>query len=277
MICFESVKEILDEIYERIPGISTDQKNIAIKEKIRLLEYKYNNLMNFEVSVDFENPATRFAYIFKYVTSHANIIYSFLINCEDLRKVFFKPSVQVTSLGSGPGSDVMGFSKYLSNFSLSTLVFYYLYDKELIWGREWEIIRKRIEPMDHNIHFGSFDVTIPSTWKRSYKYLDSDIFTMIYFYSELHLNRDASILFFNNLINKAKSGAIFIYADNKIQTLDNSIDSLFLVDKFQRVNFFERNMRLPHEEQMDVLQDYISIFGCPVIAPKVTFRVFRKI
>jgi hypothetical protein len=72
MNCFQIIKSVLDEAYSQIPGDEVSKDN-DIKEAIKYLRKEYTNLLNSN-NITYSDPITRFAYIYTYVTSHANLV-----------------------------------------------------------------------------------------------------------------------------------------------------------------------------------------------------------
>lgn len=120
MNCFQLVKDVLDEIYSVIPFSDDSQKDKAIKAELSLLRGKYAKLKSSGTPIDYENPITRFSYIYGYVTSHANIVYEIIESTNLLSALMDSDKVSMTSIGGGPGSDLLGVIKYLTNTNKKT-------------------------------------------------------------------------------------------------------------------------------------------------------------
>jgi hypothetical protein len=72
MNCFQIIKSVLDEAYEEIQG-NEAEKDQLISDALEYLRVEYSKLID-GVDIDYSHPVTRFAYIYTYVTSHANIV-----------------------------------------------------------------------------------------------------------------------------------------------------------------------------------------------------------
>ena len=72
MNCFQIIKSILDEEYNQIPGNEVE-KDEQIKARLKALSSGYAQLSE-ENTISYRDSITRFAYIYKYVTSHANLV-----------------------------------------------------------------------------------------------------------------------------------------------------------------------------------------------------------
>jgi hypothetical protein len=72
MNCFQIIKSVLDEAYNEIPGTEAviDRE---INDALEYLRNEYSRLLT-ENAITYSDPITRFAYIYVYVTSHANLV-----------------------------------------------------------------------------------------------------------------------------------------------------------------------------------------------------------
>lgn len=207
MNCFQLVKIVLDEIYTEIPLPGEPEKDAAISKELKLLSERYANLAS-GITVDYENAVTRFAYIYRYVTSHANIVYDIIRGCSELTELMNSDKVTMTCFGGGPGSDFLGVLKYLINHGKNPTLRCTLYDREEAWGESWSDVDNKLETqLRISTFFQRFDVAEPKTWENHSKYLNSDLFTMVYFMSEVFSIKDRAELFFENFFSKAKEGS----------------------------------------------------------------------
>lgn len=138
MLCFELVKKVLDELYAQIPG-DENTKDAAITAKLSSLRSDYGRLGTktpTHGSIDYENPVTRFAYIYCYVTSHSNIVYSLIHQSPALQACFDAERLHVTCVGGGPGSDLVGILKYMINANKKPTLTCSLYVRGIFLARE---------------------------------------------------------------------------------------------------------------------------------------------
>jgi ribosomal protein S20 len=81
---FQLIKSVLDELYKRIPG-KTAEKDKLINAQIKTLSKTYARLSEEAPKTNYADDITRFAYIYEYVTSHANVVYQLIRDSADLR------------------------------------------------------------------------------------------------------------------------------------------------------------------------------------------------
>ena len=115
MEIFKLVEQVLDELYAQISGSET-AKAAAVNGKLTMLTRRYTDLKREADPIDYSEPATRLAYLYKYVTCHSNLVYTRIKDLRELSDLFEKSSVQVACLRGGPGSDLLGMLKYCADY-----------------------------------------------------------------------------------------------------------------------------------------------------------------
>ena len=213
MNCFQIIKSVLDEAYNDIKG-SEEEKDALILGALESLRNDYSNLLT-STGINYSHPITRFAYIYIYVTSHANFVYKIIQSSSKLSAVFDNERVNVACIGGGPGSDFLGILKYLMINDKKPKVKFQLCDKEKTWAESWSDVDDKVDPEFRiSTSYLPLDVTKPGDWQPHTKYFQSDLFTMIYFMSEVRALRDSSNDYFANLFKNARQGALFLFVDN---------------------------------------------------------------
>lgn len=76
MNCFDLVSVVLDELWNDMEG-DEHKKSRAVKEEITNLSINYCAISQNSV-IDYSNPVTQFAYIFKYTSTHGDYLYQLL-------------------------------------------------------------------------------------------------------------------------------------------------------------------------------------------------------
>lgn len=278
MNCFQLVKSVLDELYARIPAANDEEKDRQILSTLRFLEEQYAKLAR-GTSIDYTDITTRFAYIYKYVTSHANIVYQIIQESSQLAALFEQDKVNVTCVGGGPGSDFLGILKYVLLSGRKPFLRCTLFDGEVSWGECWNDVDEKLQAELRISTFCQlFDVTDRATWANNIKYLNSDLFTLIYFMSEVDSRRTDAEPFFSNLFAKARQGALFLYVDNNNPQFYGWFDSLARKYSLEVLKSSEITMPIRDlsEEKRD-LGEYWGKFSSPKLTGNIAFRVCRKI
>ena len=276
MNVFQLIKSVLDEIYVRIPG-EQDEKDSKIRKQLASLRAAYAELQK-GVTNDYSDPTTRFAYIHKYVTSHANIVYQLLKNCPELTRLFDNEQVNITCVGGGPGSDFLGILKYIIRSDKAPHLRCNLFDKEESWAECWNDVDEKLKSaLRISTFFVPFDVTDPNSWSTYQKFLKSDLFTMVYFVSEITTLREKAESFFANLFQNAKPGALLLFVDNNNEMFYGWIDQLTSQHGLKTIKSGETvvGMEDLSEEKRD-LGEYYEKFEDPKLTANVAFRIYQK-
>jgi hypothetical protein len=151
-----------------------------------------------------------------------------------------------------------------------------LYDYEENWADVWEDVAPTLKAFHMHSMFRQLDVTSPEALKTHTKLFDADLFTMIYFMSEVYSNKDAAGLFFDHLFENAKVGSIFVFVDNARYMFYNWFDILskYYMEEIKTVNF--RQFKTTIDEEKTDLEPYYSKFGDPNLKLKTAYRICRK-
>jgi hypothetical protein len=287
MTIFELVKIALDELYADGRREYGDNLDDRIRETMKYLSRSYGqlNLPN-RTPVDYSDPATRFAYVYKYTAAHGDYLVQVLEMLRDQlgSQIFAGRSVRISCVGGGPGSDIIGFLKFLdengNNKSIEKVTCYLL-DKEQAWADTWTELGECLDMKVHvNTNFQILDITDPVSWKIQRKFLQANLFTMSFFASEIYSLRklDTVKSFWSELFSGAESGSLFLYSDNGHSCFNDYIDEQWNGAGLERV-IGDDNMRfIPrYSEQASDLGEYLMKFGqSPRIQGTVTYRVLRK-
>lgn len=285
MTLFQLVKAVLDVLYKESQDIYNEKTDSIIKSKIKYLSDSYINLGNTQFTpIDYRDPTTRFAYVYKYVASHGDYLVQLM---EQLRtttesNIFKNRSALVSCLGGGPGSDIIAILKYLSNFTSEPVeeVTFYLLDKQQAWADTWTELNKVFGGKIVHTYFQPFDITSPSSWEFQKKFTQADVFTLSYFVSEVkNLDSTGAIKqSFDTIFGSAKSGSIILYVDNGHQSFNDYFDSICEESKFETL-ICESNIRKTPSftEQSNALLEYTAKFDqSPKIQSYLSFRALRK-
>jgi len=275
MNCFQLIKSVLDEAYEQIPG-NEAERDFKINDMLSALRNDYSNLLR-GAEIGYRDPLIRFAYIYAYVTSHANLVYSTIQDNENLGNIFDRERVNVACIGGGPGSDFLGILKYLLVNQKSPFVRFDICDKERAWAESWHDVDAKVDaPFRISTSYLSLDVTKPDDWKTYQRYFQSDVFTMIYFMSEVYTCRDLADEYFNNLFSQAKLDSFFLFIDNNSPNFYDWFDELALANNINILEKGEDRMRIPFDEDKTDLEIYFEKFSSPKLTANIAYRIGQK-
>jgi len=275
MNCFELLKTVLDDAYLEIKG-SEEEKDERISAELSRLSSQYRDLTKQSI-IDYSDPVTRFAYAYSYVTSHANLVCDRIRNSTHLKTLFERDTIQVSCIGGGPGSDLLGILKYLHKRTSKLQLTCNVFDRETAWGETWAGLFQKVDSGVKVLpSFNVFNVIDPTSWQKFRRYLNSDLFTMVYFMSEVYGLKTQANDYFSHLLAEARQGATFIYIDNRHSEFTNWFDTLAKKHGLDTLDKSEGTYILPRAEEKKTLEPYYSKFRDPKIKANITWRIAQK-
>ncbi|WP_295245684.1 hypothetical protein [uncultured Brevundimonas sp.] len=211
----QTVSPTLDALYEDVVDAHAKQADAKIKEAFKKLSTSYYNIGKpNRVRPDYTDTATRFAYAYKYVGCHAYVLRRVL---EKLPRPAFlsKKALDVTCIGGGPGSDLIGVLDFISRAKPSSAlkkVEFSIFDKEPGWLRNLEVTEAKI-PFDIEVEsaFCEFDATEEPKKSLKLALRAADLVSISFLVSEL-LELDCSP-FWEAVFEAIPSGCLVIICD----------------------------------------------------------------
>lgn len=287
MTIFELVKIALDELYKEGLKVHGANLDAMIKKQITYLSLSYGQLNQLDRKpVNYKDPSTRFAYVYKYVASHGDYVVQVL---EAFRAkldgpVFTSENVRLSCIGGGPGSDIIAVLKYLDEHSKSEnvkKVTCYLLDREQAWADTWTELDDSLKTeLKLHANFQPLDVTDPDSWAQQTKFLQADLFTLSYFVSEVWSLDGSGVVtnFWKKLFKEAKSGALFLYDDNGHDDFNAYFDKQWkdagLACLVSKNNI---DIRPRWSEEKSELGEFLEKFGQqPKLKSSLSYRVLKK-
>jgi hypothetical protein len=287
MTIFQLVRIALDRLEEQGTKKYGSKLDDEIIKQLDYLKDSYAALKNpSRTPIKYRDPAVRFAYVYKYVGAHADYLVQALERFEAAKgPIFTTKEVRVSCLGGGPGSDIVGVLKHLADHPPAKPVekfTCYLLDKELAWADVWNELGASLIPNVHTeIQVEPLDVTNPESWEYLVNFRRADLFTLIYFVSEIWSLKSKVARFWRDLFEDAKPGALFLFLDNLNAEFTDYFDEKCEAAGLGRLLSVDDPHMTPHgDEQASELKKYIKRFGPaahnPKVQAKVSYRVWRK-
>ena len=280
------MKIALDELYKEGKEQHGTNLDTEITGKVKYLADSYRELGSDERDpIDYKDPATRFAYVFKYTASHGDYMVQTLQAARTALKgnLFKGEALRLSCVGGGPGSDVIGVLKYLSDYPSEPTkkVTCYLLDGEQAWADTWTEIGDPIETsVSVNVNFQPLDVTDPNSWSAQKRFLQADVFTLSYFVSEVYaVDTGVVAAFWKKMFDEAKPGALFFYVDNGSEVFNTYFDNQWNKrgDIEALIETDDESITPRYTEQASELGDYRVKFGQhPKLKSRISYRVLRK-
>lgn len=275
MNCFQLIKTVLDEAYNAIPGNNT-ARDKAIGEALEGLSKAYQGLLK-KGCLDYSDPARRFAYLYRYTTSHANIVYNKISDHKTLRQLFEQERLVVSCIGGGPGSDFLGILKYCLKNKKNVELKCQIMDRDPAWSESWSDVDDKVKSTFRiSTTYQPIDVADPASWGKFIKHFQADLFTLIYFVSEVFAVADKANDYFATLLANLKPGSTLLYVDNNDSRFTGWIDGLVKNAKLDVLTNGQGVEKMPWDEDKSDLEPYFSKFGAPKLNADVAYRVIRN-
>ncbi len=297
MNCYQLVKTVLDELYDQLPFSCESDKDKAIFDELKVLREKYPELTN-GMTINYGDCTTRFAYIYRYVAAHAFTTYALIRDTPELASLFNKSPLRVCCLGGGPGSELLGILKYMEKNNKSSTLNCRVYDREERWRESLGSVCNQLISFSLLPSFRTLDVVDAEAWTKYPELIDSNLFTMSFFISELYSRRQRTEGFLIDLFKKSKRSSMFLFIDNSSHYSREWFDRLVkmhnqqgVYGKLQLIKKSEgHGFQLENGEQAKDLEPYISKFvsskrgksdesnevGLPRSYPQVDYRIYHK-
>lgn len=279
---FKIIRQVLDETYHRVPGDSPGKKDALVTRRIKELSSRYHTLTKRgRQPIDYSKPSVRFAYLYAYLFARADSFYQILAAHPQVSgKLAHDKSLRITSIGAGPGSEVLGLVKLAKDYGRTSALRCHLCDREKAWKKTWQKLAEASQiKFSLDAKYVVFDATDESTYLDLAACLKADIFIFSYFVSEVVAFKSEAIDFLNYLANAAKSGAIFIFVDNNDSRFFASFaDEFATKHRFERIDEGAGVFKPSPDEQKYELGDYTKRFEgrLPHLTIKVDFRLWCK-
>ncbi len=275
MNCFQLIKSVLDEAYHAIPGKQA-AKDAAIEEALEGLSKAYKVLLK-KGCLDYSDPARRFAYLYRYTTSHANIVYNKICDHKSLRELFKQERLVVSCIGGGPGSDFLGILKYCLKNKKKVDLKCQIMDRDPAWSESWSDVDDKVKSTFRlSTSYQPIDVADPESWGKFSKHFQADLFTLIYFVSEVYAVADNANDYFATLLAQMKPGATLLYVDNNDSRFTEWFDGLVKKAKLEVLKSGAGVEKMPWDEDKSDLEPYFSKFSSTKLDADIAYRIIRK-
>lgn len=187
--------------------------------------------------IDYGDLATQAAYVFMYVAGHADFLHAVLNRGreEDAFRSLRKPEIHVTSVGGGPGSDLLALVRILRMINPDErprVVRYRVLDKQPNWHEILQTVADAQRgTFDIELSFEAVDVTVPDQWRHASCAAD-DLLIMNFFVSEVCRLREAASVrgCLESLLGSLSAQSVLVFNDSAFPScyeyFDNRVDAI---------------------------------------------------
>lgn len=219
---FDWVGGALNKYWDEVKWEYGREAESSVCTKIELLERYYANILSASAICKanrpkFELATVRWGYLYKYGSSHAGYVYQIASKSSRIESVFTENEYPlITCVGSGPGSEYLGLSKFIYQHGISCVPQFFLFDHRDEWSevRQTLVEQLPVELKNTAPHFRRVDITDAcswTTWGPAFNMTDMFIFS--WFLSEVFNQRAQVQPFLDYVFRSAKPNSLFLFID----------------------------------------------------------------
>jgi len=152
-------------------------------------------------------------------------------------------------------------------------------DRDPAWAESWSDVGDKVgTSMNLRTSFLSFDVTDPTNWQVFKKHFAADLFTLIFFVSEVYALRAKAESYFDALFSNMKKDAILLYVDNNSPEFYKWFDELVKKHGLKTLDNGSGRAQMPYDEEKRDLGEYAKNgrFESPKLTSDIAWRVVQK-
>ncbi|XP_033631583.1 uncharacterized protein LOC117293390 [Asterias rubens] len=285
-VCFrELLGKVFNDLLEQVPDPAPSLRLDSVKTSLRSISLLYRKGLcrpSQSERSNWNDAAKRCAYFFLYFTHHCYLVY---VSLQQVRPVSWKNKsmMKVCSIGGGPGSDLVGVTKFLrdANRFPSSLLQCLVLDLFPNWKLTWDAIYPNL-PDDFHVTYKRCDLVrdtiLPSDVLSFIR--DVDLLTLVKSYSAVSaFFRTAPYRreLLRSILDELKHGCLVLFIDNEYE--DDDFEEVFASssDAFELVADFSGKASSPHGGYYGLISYYCSLFDYkPMRSCNVIIKVFRK-
>jgi hypothetical protein len=286
MSTFRLVTPLLRDLDRRGFVALGDEWDSQVRLAIQDLQDRYFQLRDKNRKlIDYSSLPVQMAYAFMYVASHADFLSQILTQSTKVAAGGFLTgrSIRVTSLGGGPGSDLLAIIRLLRDMRPSERprsLHYRVLDKEPNWHESLAIIAdSQRASFEITLQFERIDVTVERDWVDA-SLADDDYVIMNYFVSEVCALREAGSVrrCFRHLLDSMVAGSSLIYNDSSAYSFYSFFDErIRIAGGFSQIIADSEKLFVSDYDFDDFYKDFMVRFDRnPKQHSSAVFRVLRK-
>lgn len=295
MYLFKLVKQALDVLYADATSEydSSGSLESTVRDHLQLLSSSYGQLTAAGGDpIDYNDIAARIGYLFCYVAAHADHVRHALQLLRNERNcdLFDQSALRVTSIGSGPGTDVLGILKYLHESPTEpvTDIEARLFDRESAWKDARKALKRAYanhpavangDRLRLKTKTRSLDIHNGRPWTNQGNPHDADLITLSYFVSEAYSqNKETAARWLEELFSRVRSGTYILYVDNASQPITNYFDAIWQQFDLDLLCRYSGECQIADSEQKSELVTYNSRFAPrqPKLKSDLCMRLLTK-
>ena len=230
LLYFEIIRDVVEQGIESYASINQEQREKVLSQMRSQIDRTSAQHRTSEPEIDYGDPLCRLGYLFRHGGVNATFVEKALCEDERLQQALShaqsKRTLKVCSLGGGPGTELLGFGKYLLNdhAAMPNRIDFTVLDSVHHWSETWDLLAERTEQAiqtelerDKPIiasHFLTFDVLNPSSYVGyTSRFKDVDVVIYNYLFSENQGKLDVAQQAVKYLATTTSQGCVFLVID----------------------------------------------------------------
>ena len=217
---------VVGKYFSSMIGSNTDTVIFRLRSCFDSMSMTYRRgLRNAGSRPDWSTDDNRCTYIYRFFTMHCHLVYhSLQLSCDELKSLWKKHlTLRVCCIGGGPGSDVVGLTKFLRDKELFPVdrLECSIIDIYKDWEKNWGTLNKanpcelpRMSYLSGNITRTDSGLSIGELAT----FRSADVITMVKFFSTVAAfirKDDAHGNLLKKIFQEMKPGAVVLYIDNR--------------------------------------------------------------
>lgn len=299
---FTTINSVLDQAISDICRVQRISEANALERARQFLVDTSAQYYSEDPHVAYEDPLCRWAYLYTYVGAHANLLDNALCNLDPLQnfllsKIHSSQSLSICSLGGGPGSELLGFVKFIErtkNPGDCINLQFSLIDRVPQWDDSWHALVNGLENTFKS-NYGASRQNWPIIINHSFLPLDmldvncfggflsrfgsTELFVLNHVVSELLAHPNEFQTVFNTIVNLAPDNAFILIIDRNqgdVVTLCNR-----LIDENGEVikvaEYSESRSMDPDEQKQNLGKWYQQMNHNPKLKWRAYYYLAQKI
>jgi Protein of unknown function (DUF3115). len=283
---FDVVRSVMTILDDQGAADHDDWEDL-LAERLASLEASYAELLKVDRElIDYSDLATQTAYVFRYVIGHAEYICQLLTMArQDTGAPLFETDeLWVTSVGGGPGSELLGLVKYLAQAKTKEpeikKIVYTVVDKENNWRHVIDLVIDAIETdIEIDVYYRTFDVTeekIPDNVTLKHE----ELVFMSFFISEVCRLPDAKNVRKNvtAILDSMPSNSLLLYNDSRAYSFHSFFDARVAAAKgFDEVVSFDQELKVKSPDFSGLIGEFIEKYDYrPRLSSNAISKLMRR-
>lgn len=218
MRCCFLMKQVFDSVYSNTRLAENRIDKIFIDKFTQLNNYAEG--LSRGLCPDHSDPWTRLAFAYRYLAARTCQIEHAILN-ELPRNYLLNDNIVITSVGCGPGTDLLGVIKARRYRNSSAKIHAYMLDSEKGWKSTFCDFLASAPELKAQLAIGPIttewievDFSDSGSWPFDSSYEESDLFILSYVLSEVCNSTRSMVPFVETLFKNAKDQSAFIIIDN---------------------------------------------------------------